>query len=156
MGWVDYLHWPNDANHRRVLFSRPWVVSAPAELRLTFFFPLDDIRTDYPIALDQIADVDYFVDSSVGQRLYNINDQFTYNQILASLTRQEIMQRAFTVDDGNFRFSAYTLQNQQRFAVPSPNGPINLQVGDFALLYGYDIFTPAGSRTPTSPLFLPC
>ncbi len=152
MALVDYLHWRKDPNHRPVVLNRPLVVSAPAELRLPFFFPLDDIRTDYPIALDQIADVDYFVDSSVGQRLYNINDQFTYNQILASLTRQEVMQRAFTVDDGNFRFSAYTLQNQQRFAVPSPNGPINLQVGDFALLYGYDIGTTAG--IPTRPFLL--
>jgi hypothetical protein len=152
MGLVDYLHWRKDPNHRPAVLDRPLVVSAPGELRLPFFFPNDDIRTDYPIALDQIADVDYFIDSSVGQRLYNINGKFTYNQILASFTRNDIMQRIYTIDDSNFRFSAYTFQNQQRFKVPRPNGRLNLQVGDFAFLYGYDLGTLAG--VPGQPFSL--
>jgi len=62
------------------------------------------------------------------------------------------MQRAFTVDDGNFRFSAYTFQNKDRFEVPKPNGKINLQVGDFAYLSGYDLGTSNG--VPTQPFLL--
>ncbi|MHB8752951.1 MAG: ArnT family glycosyltransferase, partial [Aggregatilineales bacterium] len=143
MNLVDYLeaHHPTD---------RPLRVEASAELRLPFFFPTDDIRTtDYPTRLDQIADVDYFIDSSVGQRLYFING-LAYNQILASLTRDTVLKRQTTWDDGDFRFSVYTVDNQARFTAPKPNGPIlNTQIGYFARLAGYDLSTlknAAGSR----------
>lgn len=143
---VDFLqaHHPADRLMR---------IEASAELRLPFFFPTDDIRaTDYPTRLDQIADVDYFIDSSVGQRLYIINHQ-EYNQILASLTRDTVLQRVMTTDDGNFRFSAYTVDNQARFTPPTPNGPIaNTQIGDFARLVGYDLSTL--KNTPGSRIFL--
>ncbi len=140
---VDFLqaHHPTD---------RPLRVEASAELRLPFFFPTDDIRTaDYPTRLDQIADVDYFIDSSVGQRLYYING-LAYNQILASLTRDNVLKRVMTTDDHDFRFSVYTVDNQTRFIPPKPNGPIaGTQIGDFARLVGYDLSNlqiPAGSR----------
>ncbi len=143
MELVDFLqaHHPTD---------RPLHVEASAELRLPFFFPTDDIRTtDYPTRLDQIADVDYFIDSSVGQRLYFINS-LAYNQILASLTRDTVLKRQTTWDDGDFRFSVYTVDNQARFTAPKPNGPIlNTQIGDFARVVGYDLSTlknAAGSR----------
>jgi hypothetical protein len=143
---VDFLqaHRPSD---------RPLRVEASAELRLPYFFPTDDIRTtDYPTRLDQIADVDYFVDSSVGQRLYLINHE-AYNQILASLTRDTVLKRVMTTDDGNFRFSVYTVDNQTRFTPPTPNGPIaNTQIGDFARLVGYDLSTL--KNTPGSRVFL--
>ncbi len=139
MALVDYLMDRRDPNRRPAALNRPIRVEAPGELRLPFFFPLDDIRTErYPMLLDQIADVDYFVDSSVGQRLY-IEKGRQYNQILSSLTRNDVMQRLYTVDDGNFRFSVYAVDNGARFKTPKPNGPLNVQVGDFAWLVGYDL-----------------
>jgi 4-amino-4-deoxy-L-arabinose transferase-like glycosyltransferase len=143
---VDYLTDRRNPNRHPAALNRPIVVEAPGELRLPFFFPLDDIRTErYPMFLDQVADVDYFVDSSVGQRLYIENGK-QYNQILSSLTRDNVMLRLYTVDDGNFRFSVYDVDNKTRFKAPRPNGPINVQIGDFAWLSGYDL-----SRLDNSP-----
>jgi hypothetical protein len=156
IGLVDYLQDRRDPNRYPLKLDRPMRVAAPGELRLPFFFPTDDIRTadvtrgeDFPTLLDQIADVDYFVDSSVGQRLY-IEYGKRYNQILASLTRfPEVMQRLYTIDDHNFRFSAYRVDNAARFKKPTPNGVLDAQIGDFALLSGYDLSTaqttPGGS-----------
>ena len=144
---VDYLnaHRPAD---------RPLRVEASAELRLPFFFPSDDIRTtDYPTRLDQIADVDFFVDSSEGQQLYLYNGIF-YNQVLSSLTRIEVMQRQITTDDHDFRFSVYTVTNAARFLPANPVGPIHAQIGDFAELVGYDLGTIANGRGERVPLTL--
>ncbi len=133
---VDYLQAHRDPNDP----SRPLHVEASGELRLPFFFPLDDMRTtDYPMQLDQIADVDYFVDSSVGQQLYLRNGIF-YNQILSSLTRENVMTRQMTTDDHDFRFSVYTIHDAERFQPPKPNVPLkNVQIGDFARLVGWEI-----------------
>lgn len=133
MGLVDFLA------ARRAALGRPLKVIAPGELRLNFFFPEDDIQGDsYPLWLKDLVGVDYFVDSSVGQRLYAIQGKL-YNQIVASFTRDPVMQRIYTVDDGNFRFSVYTINHAARFATPSPNGQLNVTVGDFAFLYGHDL-----------------
>ncbi|HLY28441.1 MAG TPA: glycosyltransferase family 39 protein, partial [Aggregatilineales bacterium] len=141
MALVDYLNYRKAPIHYPVAMRRPMRIEAPGELRLPFFFPLDDVRTDrYPVALDQIADVDYFIDSSVGQRLYNEQGKL-YNQILSSLTRMEVMLREYSVDDKNFRFSAYTVNNVQRFATPIALNVVHAQVGDFAELYGWDTGT---------------
>src|SRR5262249_39463158 len=65
MGLVDSLPPRRDPNRYPAALKRPMNIQAPGELRLPYFFPNDDIRTeDYPLALDQIADVDYFIDSS--------------------------------------------------------------------------------------------
>jgi len=135
MGLVDFL------SERRAALGRPLRVIAPGELRLNFFFPQDDIQGDiYPLWLDDVAGVDYFIDSSVGQRLYTLRGE-RYNQILSSLTRDPVMWRAFTIDDKNFRFSAYEVNNANRFKKPEPNGKLNAQVGDFAFLHGHDLNT---------------
>ncbi|MBE2195565.1 MAG: glycosyltransferase family 39 protein [Anaerolinea sp.] len=132
MGLVDFLQ------HERERLGRPLKVIAPGELRLNFFFPQDAIHGDaYPLTLDEIADLDFFVDSSVGQRLYLIQDK-GYNQILASLTRPEVLKRVYTVDDQNFRFSVYTIDNQSRFK-PRENGVIQAQIGDFAELVDMEL-----------------
>jgi hypothetical protein len=149
MGLVDYLMDRRDPNRRPLRLDRPMRVEAPGELRLPFFFPLDDIRTErYPVLLNQIADVDFFVDSSVGQRLYTEKGK-PYNQILSSLTRDNVMRRLYTTDDGNFRFSVYAIDSRTRFMPPKPNGPLNVQIGDFAWLSGYDLSklqNPPGSN----------
>ncbi|MEP7289614.1 MAG: glycosyltransferase family 39 protein [Chloroflexota bacterium] len=141
MGLVDYLAVRLDPNRRPAAVKRPLHVEVPGELRLPFFFPNEDIRTEnYPTRLDQIVGVDFFVDSSVGQRLYNENGKpYAQNQILSSLTRDRVMQRTYTTDDGNFRYSVYTFDNKARFATPTPQGQLNVQVGSFATLIGYDL-----------------
>lgn len=124
---------------RRAELGRPLTVVSPGELRLNFFFPQDAIRGDwFPTTLDEIADVDYYIDSSVSHRLYTIRGQF-YNQIIASRTRMEVLWRAFTTDDGIFRFSAYEVNNLNRFQKPEPNGKLGVQVGEFAYLHGWDL-----------------
>lgn len=132
MGLVDFLQ------QEREHLGRPLKVAAPGELRLNFFFPQDAIRGDvYPLTLDEIADLDFFVDSSVGQRLYLIQDK-GYNQILSSLTRPEVLKRVYTVDDQNFRFSVYTIDNRSRFK-RRENGIIRAQIGDFAELVDMEL-----------------
>lgn len=135
MALVDFLRAQREA------LDRPLRVVAPGELRLGFFFPQDDIRGDvYPLWLDEIGDIDFYIDSSVSHRFYALRGTFL-NQIIASRTRREVMQRVFAADDGIFRFAAYTIDNAARFARPSPNGPLNVQIGDFAELVGYDLST---------------
>ncbi|MFN8421728.1 MAG: glycosyltransferase family 39 protein [Anaerolineae bacterium] len=122
--------------------GRTLKIAAPGELRLPYFFPDDQVLVDdYPLHLDQIADVDFFVDSSVGQRLYIEQGLYQGNQILASLTRENVMRRVYTTDDGNFRFSVYTVHNADRFIVPTPNGADDAEFGDFAHYLGYDLST---------------
>ncbi len=141
MGIVDYLTARRDPSRRPLMLQRPMRVEAPGELRLPFFFPLDDIRTErYPTTLDQIKDVDFFIDSSVGQRLYFENGKY-YNQILSSLLRDNVMLRTFWIDDKNFRYWIYIVDNITRFVPPDPNGKLNVQIGDFAWLVGYDLST---------------
>jgi hypothetical protein len=124
---------------RQADLGRPLRLIAPGELRLGFFFPDSDIRGDlYPTTLDEVADVDYFIDSSPGQRLYAYHGKL-YNQVLRSVTRTNAMRRDFTTDDGNFRFSVYTILNQQRFAKTTPTGPIGAQFGEYVVLEGYDL-----------------
>ncbi len=124
---------------RRAALGRALKVVAPGELRLNFFFPQDDIRGDwFPTRLDEIADVDYYIDSSVSHFLYSVRGTF-YNQIIHSRTRMEVLWRAFTTDDGIFRFSAYEVNNLKRFQKPDPNGKIDVQIGDFAYLHGWDL-----------------
>ena len=139
---------------RQTEFQRPLKIIAPGELRLGFFFPDSDIRGDvYPTQLDAVADVDYFIDSSPGQRLYDYEGKL-YNQILRSFTRTNAMRRDFTTDDGNFRFSAYAILNQQRFVQPSFNGPLDVQIGDFAVLEGYDLGAAVSNPGESFPLTL--
>ncbi|RMF53009.1 MAG: hypothetical protein D6749_03445, partial [Chloroflexota bacterium] len=129
----------NFLRQRRAELGRPLKVVAPGELRLNFFFPQDDIRGDwFPTTLDEIAGVDYYIDSSVSHFLYNVRGLF-YNQIIHSRTRMEVLWRAFTTDDGIFRFSAYEVNNVKRFQKPEPNGKLGVQVGDFAYLHGWDL-----------------
>jgi Dolichyl-phosphate-mannose-protein mannosyltransferase len=153
MGLVDYLADRRNPLHHPAAVERPMRIEVPGEQRLHFFFPLDDIRDErFPVSLDQIADVDYFIDSSVGQRLYGERDELDHNQILQSFTRDVIMQRQYTVDDNNFRYAAYTFNNVQRFRPPTPLGIENAQIGDFAKLVGYDIGGIEGS--PGQPVLM--
>lgn len=82
--------------------------------------------------------MDYYIDSSVSHFLYTVRGTF-YNQIIHSRTRMEVLWRAFSTDDGIFRFSAYEVNNLKRFQKPDPNGKLGVQIGDFAYLHGWDL-----------------
>jgi Dolichyl-phosphate-mannose-protein mannosyltransferase len=128
---------------RREALGRPLRIVAPAEQRLAFFFPDSPhgyITDGFPLWLDDIAEVDYYIDSSSGQGVYALQGRF-YNQILASRTRLNTMAREFTVDDKNFRFSAYRIKNQGRFENPSAEAKLGVTVGDFAYLSDYSLNT---------------
>ncbi len=148
MKLVDFLQAAKDK------LGRPLRVVAPAELRLPYFFPFDDVRVadTYPTRLSELHDVDFFVDSSVGQRLYLINDKFAYNQILGSLTRIEAMKRVMTTDDHDFRFSVYTLNDAERFIAPDAVVYPNVQFGNFAVLNGFSMSRL--DATPGTKLFM--
>lgn len=129
----------NFLRERRAALGRPLKIVAPGELRLNFFFPQDAIRGDwFPTTLDEIADIDYYVDSSVSHFLYNVRGLF-YNQIIYSRTRMEVMWRVFTTDDGVFRFSVYEVNNANRFKKPEPNGKLGVSFGNIAYLHGWDL-----------------
>jgi hypothetical protein len=138
---------------KKAELGRPLNVIAPEELRLPYFFPFDTMRvTEFPTRLDEIAGVDYFVDSSVGQRLYLYYGKFTYNQILASLARDSVLKRQMNVDDGDFRFAPYTVDNVTRFQPPQTSVYVHANVGDIAELYGLELsLNRAG---PGSRLFM--
>ncbi len=51
-----------------------------------------------------------------------------------------------------FRFSVYDVDNQARFKAPKPNGPLSVQIGDFAWLAGYDLGRV--DNVPGQPVFL--
>ena len=87
--------------------------------------------------------MDFYIDSSVGQRLYRINgDDPNYVQILASLTRDPVMHRQLSTDDNQFRYTVYTVDNAARFIPPTPNGLTpNTQFGSVARLIGYELST---------------
>ncbi len=128
----------NFLRERRAALGRPLKVVAPGETRLSYFFPQDDIRGDwFPMRLDEIADVDYYIDSSAGHLMYEFYGY--YNQIIYSRTRMEVMWRVFTTDDGVFRFSVYEVNNANRFKKPEPNGKLGVYFGNIAYLHGWDL-----------------
>lgn len=118
------------------------VVAAPGVDRLPFFFPLEDIRVDdVPTRLDEIADAAYFVygaPEGVGQ--YEAVPSLQ-NQVLAALNRNDIMRRAWWMDDGFFSYDVYELNLDRRWVTPEINGAATDDVifGDFARYLGYDI-----------------
>jgi 4-amino-4-deoxy-L-arabinose transferase-like glycosyltransferase len=138
---------------RKAELGRELVIVAPGEQRLPFFFPEDRISTEeFPTLLDEIAHIDYYVDSSTSHRLYLYRDQFVNNQIITSRTRDTAMRRVLAVDDGNFRYFVYQPLNEQRFAEVSPNAKLNLQLGDSITLIGADLST--GETYPGGTIFL--
>ena len=118
------------------------VVAAPGVDRLPFFFPLDDIRVnDAPTRLEQINDAAYFIDSRPeGLGRYS-GIPLTENQVVGALNRQDIMRRAWWMDDGIFSYDVYELNLGSRWVQPQPNGPARADVvfGDFVRYIGYDI-----------------
>jgi len=122
--------------------AEPLIVAAPGVDRLPFFFPLADIRTTVvPSRLEQIADAHYFVYGSPESRMEYEAMPFLENQVVGALGRQEIVRRAWGLDDGIFRYDIYELDINARW---TPVEPIEAAVdtvmfGDFARYVGFDI-----------------
>lgn len=118
------------------------VVSAPGVDRLPFFFPLQDIRVDdAPTRLDTLNGVAYFVfGSPEGVGEYQTVSPLE-NQVLGALNRQDIMRRAWGMDDGIFRYDVYELNLGNRWTAPQPNGAAagDVTFGGIVRYLGYDI-----------------
>jgi hypothetical protein len=126
------------------MHGQPPVVIAPGVQTLPFFFPLADIRIkDAPTRLDDLDGAHYFIDShpqgsSVYQNVAHID-----NQVLGALARQDIVRRAWGMDDGIFRYDVYELALERRWQRPQPNGTETEDVifGGFVRYLGEDLGT---------------
>ncbi len=121
---------------------RPFVVVAPGVLRLPFFFPGQDIRTEVtPTTLAEMQGVPYFVygvpESSGAYEPIAPLD----NQLLAALGRAQfaeyypqIVSRPLYWDDGVFNYALYELDTAARFSDPGiePRPAGEVVFGDFA------------------------
>lgn len=130
--------------------GKPLVVAAPGIVRLPFFFPLADIRTqDATTRLDQIADAAYFVYGVPETRGAYGDLPFQRNQVVGGLALaayddpdKSIMRKAWWHDDGNFNYTVYELHLDNRFRPPFVNAPTpesEVIFGGFARLLGHDI-----------------
>lgn len=137
------------ANYEREQ-GKPLVVVAPGVVRLPFFFPLADIRTqDAPTRLDQIADAAYFVYGVPETRGAYADLPFQRNQVVGGLAlaayddpSKSIMRKAWWHDDGNFNYTVYELHLGNRFRPPFVHAPTpegEVVFGEFARLLGHDI-----------------
>ena len=145
------------------------VVAVPGEDRLPFFFPTWDIRNsrnpaDLPLRLEDLEGVDVFVNTSVGVFLMQWSGQWP-NSLqadadLAALYHQLDVRGpdgapwptvlepiplspdgSLPVDDGNFRYTAFTIHSEARFAPMTPGAaqPDEVLFGDWARLVGHDL-----------------
>ncbi|MDX2138035.1 MAG: glycosyltransferase family 39 protein [Chloroflexota bacterium] len=120
------------------------IVVAPGVQTLPFFFPVADIRIEHaPTRLDELAAAHYFIDSHPqGSSVYQ-NVAITDNQVLGALARQDIMRRAWGMDDGIFRYDVYELSLDRRWQRPQPNGAETADVvfGGLVRYLGEDLGT---------------
>src|SRR5690606_36439061 len=110
MNIVDGLRvWETDHPDDRL------VVSAPGVDRLPFFFPLADIRVENaPTRLSDLADAAYFIYGLPETRGEYENVPFFRNQVVNALGRQDIVRRAWGLDDGIFKYDVFELNLNQR------------------------------------------
>lgn len=117
------------------------VVAAPGIVRLPFFFPLDDIRTDHPTALTDIDDAAYFIYGIPETAGGYADVPFLANPAIGVLGREDLVRRAWWMDDGIFSYDVYELHLHRRWQRPTMNGPAGEDVvfGGFARYIGYDL-----------------
>lgn len=161
--------------------GKPPVVMIPGEDRLPFFFPTWDIRNsrerkDLPTRLEDLKGVDIFINSSVMLFLEQRAGLFP-NSLLAradaaaDYARYGVLDQAWPVvldpiplakdgslpiDDGNFRYMAYTVHLDQRYVPMQPNGPAEgrVVIGGFAEYLGYGMINLNWARGETIRLWL--
>ena len=128
----------------------PPVVVAPNVVRLPFFFPLADIRTETaPTRLDELEGVTDFIEGAPeGGGAYG-GIPITQNQVIGALARASdapgrILRRAWGFDDGFFRYNVYELSLENRFLPPATFHNLiapdaDVVFGDFARFGGHNI-----------------
>jgi hypothetical protein len=149
--------------------GRPPVVAIPGEDRLPFFFPTWEIRNsrdvdDLPVRLEDLDGVDVFINSSPGLFLLNwagkmpnslqadANKAVAYHQLSVKdwdgsplpMVLNPIPlspDGSLPVDDGNFRYTLFTLNPSARTFNMQPNGLRKDTVifGDFARFVGFAV-----------------
>ncbi len=129
--------------------GRPPVVVAPGIVRLPFFMPLADIRTQgAPTRLSELDGVDYFIYGMPETRGVYQDIPPYQNQVISALARADydptdtIMRLAWWRDDGFFNYTVYELHLENRFirsqnGVPPPDGDVVFD--GFARLLGHNI-----------------
>ncbi len=123
------------------------VVVAPGIVRLPFFFPTADIRTEVaPTRFDELAGVKYLVYGSPESSGAYADIPIQQNQVVSGFARTgttvpNIMRRAWGKDDGIFRYQVYELNLEQRFINPKMfhNPDVPVIFGDFARYRGHGI-----------------
>ncbi len=145
------------------------VVAIPGEDRLPFFFPTWDIRNsrepgDLPTHLEDLAGVDVFVNNSVavfllqqaGKWPNSLQADAEVGALYHTLDVRDAQGDpwptvlepiplgpggALPVDDGNFRYTAFTIHPQARRAPMQPNAPAEgrVLIGDVAQYVGHDM-----------------
>ncbi len=121
------------------------VVAAPGVRRLPFFFPLADIRVSAsPTRLPELDDVDLYVDGVPENPLQWDATGPGSNQVLGALAlagsqMDNVMRRTGFSDDGDFRYSLYSVNTALRFRpTPADRDPRQAVVfGDFARFRGH-------------------
>ncbi len=145
------------------------VVAIPGEDRLPFFFPTWEIRNsrepdELPTRLEDLDGVDVFVNTSVGIFLMQWSGQWP-NSLqadadLAALYHQLNVRTpdgapwptvlkpiplspdgSLPVDDGNFRYTAFTIHPEARYTPMTPSAPQSGQTlfGDWVQFVGHDL-----------------
>ncbi len=145
------------------------VVAIPGEDRLPFFFPTWEIRNsrdpaELPTRLEDLDGVDVFVNTSVGVFLMQWSGQWP-NSLQADVDLAALYHQldvhgpdgtpwptvlepiplspdgSLPVDDGNFRYTAFTIHPEARFAPMTPGAaqPDEVLFGDWAHLVGHDL-----------------
>lgn len=117
-------------------------VFAPGVLRLPFFFPEDDIRTqDTPTQLDALEGAPYFVYGMPETAGAYASIPADSNQVVNALGRTDIMRRAWGLDDGIFRYDVFELNLAARHAEPFINAPPDgrAELGGMIEYLGHDL-----------------
>lgn len=152
------------------------VVVAPGEERLPFYFPTWDIRTSraldaLPARLEDLEGADLYLAGSVSDFLMQQAGKWP-NSLTADAAVAVAYHRvgasgpdgapwptvlepiplspdgSLPVDDGNFRFNAFTIHPEARATPMQPGGRVAERVlfGDFAEFIGYDMSNLAWTR----------
>lgn len=119
-------------------------VFAPGVDRLPFFFPSHTVDVEStPTRLNELNGAAYLVYGVPETQGRYEPIPVTENQVVGSLGRQDVMRRAWGMDDGQFRYDVFELFTAQRFTQPFINGaaPADVTMGGIIRYLGYDIGT---------------
>ncbi|HEX2908578.1 MAG TPA: hypothetical protein VHO69_17025 [Phototrophicaceae bacterium] len=125
------------------------VVVAPGIVRLPFFFPTAEIRTQAaPTRLSQLDGIDYFIYGMPETRGMYQTIPLQQNQVVSALaladydSSDQLIRKAWWHDDGNFNYTVYELHLAKRFIKPEIGAPTpegDVVFGEFVRFLGHNI-----------------